>query len=173
MIYYSAVARARPEETKVVCETGFNAGHSAVTWLFSNPNITLHSYDLGNNPWSDMCVGFVKYIYGDRFHYHKGNSRDMLFANKPPFSEGVRCDLLSVDGDHSDPYSDLWLGSDVSRKGALVLVDDFGDQNRNIIKDWGRVVNGKGIVAELETHKNFKWIEKGEYHKGWALGEFI
>ena len=156
-----------------MCETGFNAGHSAVTWLFSNPNITLHSYDLGNNPWSDMCVGFVKYIYGDRFHYHKGNSRDMLFANKPPFSEGVRCDLLSVDGDHSDPYSDLWLGSDVSRKGALVLVDDFGDQNRNIIKDWGRVVNGKGIVAELETHKNFKWIEKGEYHKGWALGEFI
>jgi hypothetical protein len=37
-IFYSAVSRSRPMNT--ICETGFNAGHSAIVWLYSNPNAT-------------------------------------------------------------------------------------------------------------------------------------
>jgi hypothetical protein len=171
VVYYSAVARSRSNIT-TICETGFNAGHSAIVWLFSNPNATLHSFDMGVMPYSEKCVDLVRSLFGERFVYHKGNSRELL---TPSNMNGAVCDLLSVDGDHSDPYSDIRLGKKVSRPGTLVLVDDFGDSNRNIIKDWNHAVYSRGehhLLNALELHKNFRWIEVGQYFKGWALGEY-
>jgi hypothetical protein len=127
---------------------------------------------MGVMAYSEKCVLLVSTLFGDRFVYHKGNSRELL---TPASMKGSVCDLLSVDGDHSDPYSDIRLGKQVSRQGALVLVDDFGDSNRNIIKDWNKAVYAKGehkLLNALELHKNFRWIQMGQYFKGWALGEY-
>lgn len=46
--YYSHVANL--PGVNVICETGFNAGHSAITFLFSNRNATYIGFDLADNP---------------------------------------------------------------------------------------------------------------------------
>jgi len=125
---------------------------------------------MGVMPYSSSAVKNVRNLFGKRFVYHRGNSRELL---TPKIMNGSVCDLLSVDGDHSDPLSDIRLGKKVSHPGTLVLVDDFGDSNRNIIKDWNKAVYTHKYIKQIELYKNFKYIKQGDYFKGWALGEYI
>ncbi len=104
--YYSQLMHL-PNIT-TVCETGFNAGHSAITFLASNPNIHLYSFDLGDMPWTAKSVELVHFLFPGRFTYIKGKSTETI--NKDALPPGVQCDLFSVDGDHSNSYKDYRVG---------------------------------------------------------------
>ena len=41
---------ARGPSVKTLCETGFNAGHSAAIWMNANPEARMFSFDLGQSP---------------------------------------------------------------------------------------------------------------------------
>jgi len=42
---------------RTVCETGFNAGHSTLTYLVANPNVRVYSFDIGGHDYSrDMAI---------------------------------------------------------------------------------------------------------------------
>merc|ERR1711971_1183888 len=84
---------------RTICETGFNAGHSATLLLLANSNATLYSFDMGQYPYSSVAVDFVKNKFPGRFFYTKGDSTQSV----PAFAaanKNVHCDLSIVDGGH-------------------------------------------------------------------------
>lgn len=168
--YYSALARVRPN-ISTICEIGYNAGHSATTFLYSNPNITFISFDLMVNPWSWMTYNLTKDLFGDRFKMIIGSSAETL---DPKYMDGRVCDIVSVDGDHHNALRDFRMARSVSRPGTLVVADDYGSANRQIVKDVNTAVHGDKILKEVELLKDFRWIPfPGEYFKGWALLEYV
>lgn len=86
---------------KTICETGFSAGHSAMLFLLANPNATVYSFGMGNQPYTATAERFLHSKFGDRFRFTKGNSTKTL----PSFRQAnpsVRCDLMLVDGGYDE-----------------------------------------------------------------------
>ena len=122
-----------------VCETGFFLGVSTHLWLWANPNMAVHSFDLNfdQNSLEDLTIRFPK--PGHLFTY-KGDS-NLTIPNLP---EAVVCDLISVDGSHDgwQPLYDFLLLSSHARcnhfssSPTYVVFDDtfalperFGDRD--------------------------------------------
>ena len=85
---------------------------------------------------------------------------------------GRKCDLLSVDADHHNAYGDIILGRAVSRKDAYVLADDYSSSCPLVPRDWKRAEK-ENIIRTLDCHQDAHWMVRGEYFKGWCLGQFI
>jgi hypothetical protein len=82
------------ENPKKICEIGFNAGHSATSWLTVSDDIYLHSVDNGMHHYTKNQMRKVKSFFGDRFDYTVKDSKDL----KSDFYEGY--DLVIIDGGH-------------------------------------------------------------------------
>eukprot|EP01062_Namystynia_karyoxenos_P062693 TRINITY_DN55562_c0_g1_i1.p1 TRINITY_DN55562_c0_g1~~TRINITY_DN55562_c0_g1_i1.p1 ORF type:complete len:433 (+),score=129.25 TRINITY_DN55562_c0_g1_i1:90-1301(+) len=112
-----------------LCETGFNAGHSAVTFLLAQPRLTMHSFDLFIQAYSESALAFVRAVFGAaRMHLHAGDSAKSLAAQH---AQGqLRCDVLSVDGAHSYKacLGDVQgLGKLLARDNTPILMDDTAE----------------------------------------------
>jgi predicted O-methyltransferase YrrM len=160
---------ANLDNVTVICETGFNAGHSAITFLFANPNSIYFGFDLGDMGWSSQSVKFVQYLFPTRFHYVKGRTTDTL---KEANMKGHKCDLLSVDADHNNAYTDFVLGKAVSRPHAYVLADDYSQSAFIVQRDWRRAEREK-LIRTVDCHPDAHYMKNGEYYKGWCLGAFV
>jgi len=115
---------------QTVCETGFNAGHSAFNFLTAKQSNTVHSFDFGTHAYTRPMAAFLKQKYADRFHLHVGDSTKML----PKFiaNNSVVCDLINVgivDGRHvyGVPRKDLDNFSRLASnlQNTIVLIDDL------------------------------------------------
>jgi hypothetical protein len=166
--YYMQAANL-PEVT-TICEIGFNAGHSSIVFLASNPNAILYSFDLGNLPWTAKSVEFISYLFPGRFQYIKGRSVDIVKEDSLP--KGVKCDLLSVDGDHRIAYVDIKNGLSVVRPHAYVLADDYAD-GYDVIRDWKKAEEEQ-MIKTVDCHPNAFHVKTGGgYYKGWCLGQYV
>jgi predicted O-methyltransferase YrrM len=110
---------------KTICETGFNAGHSALLFLHANPHARLISFDLGKLPVTNVVQKWMKEKFCDRFEFVKGDSVHTVpqyFSEHPD----VHCDFVSVDGGRSvsEVEADISNFAASARSGAVVAVDD-------------------------------------------------
>eukprot|EP01036_Dinobryon_divergens_P029428 gene29428-38522_t len=168
--YYLTLAKS-VEDVFVVCETGFNAGHSAALWLYSMPQIVYFAFDIGVMPWSNISVSYISALFGDRFHYIRGYSTDTMTRDN---IMKLSCDLLSIDGDHYNIYKDLVHGRNISSRTAYVVIDDYVSEN-TIPTQWNMAVK-EGWLATLDEHKDKYLIRNSpndSYYKGWVLGQFV
>lgn len=85
---------------KTICETGFNAGHSALLLLAANPDAQVISFDLGQYGYTQAAKAWMEKKFGrNRFRFIQGDSTKTvpaLHAAEP----NLRCDLAIVDGGH-------------------------------------------------------------------------
>ena len=128
-MYYAHLANS--EKPRIVCEIGFNAGHSAAVWLMANRNISLLSFDMCSHPYTrpnfDMLVGSA--VGKSRATLICGDSRETLpayiarQANPPE----VLCDIVHVDGGHEGdvPEMDLRHMRRLSHNHTVLLMDDL------------------------------------------------
>lgn len=164
--YYSRLA-SQPWVNNI-CEIGFNAGHSAVLLLSSNPKARLFEFDLGKMDYSAAATDFVRRTFGDRFSITFGNSTVTL----PAFAEAnpdMKCDLMIVDGGHQFGVS----RADIANFQALanpsrhlLIVDDTRCTREICIgpeRAWREAV-GAGVVRQLER--------SGDDIQGWSLGNY-
>ena len=128
--------RAAGQQHTTLCETGFNAGHSALLFLLSDPSVRYFGWDLADpldrvksgsrKVWaSGHAASLLQRRFPGRINVTFGDShRDIV-----PFFEahaGVQCDIISVDGDHS--YTGVQI--DLSQlephlaDGGLIFADD-------------------------------------------------
>ena len=122
-----------------VCETGYNAGHSAAFFLEIHPFIRYYGWDLGTEFSSAKPVAeMMKKKFGDRFHTIWGDSK----VTVPSYlnATGIKCDVISVDGEHTmnGSLSDLRNFMVASKNTSLFLVDDCG-HDTGIIKAFKQV----------------------------------
>ena len=91
---------AKQPFVKVICEIGFNAGHSALVWLSANPEARLISFDLGEHTYTRQMADFIRREFPNRFEIHLGDSR----LTVPDFYKNKgnpKCDICVVDGGHT------------------------------------------------------------------------
>ena len=141
----SNLVRARQaagHATTVVCETGFNGGHSALLFLLSHPSVHYYGWELadpfGREASGARTVWASKYAssrlaerFPGRLHVTFGDShKDIVpfFATRP----NLECDIVSVDGDHSyaGVVKDLAQLEPHLRAGGFIFADDCNAQQR-------------------------------------------
>lgn len=171
------VLQRRP---RVICEMGFNAGHSAIVFL-ENTSAQLNSFDLFNLPYSAPTRGFVAARYPGRVKFHEGNTK----ATVPRYNQAVEegraapCDIWLVDADH---YKNVWLDfkhvlGASSRNGTLIVADDTTERFPFVLRYWRRLVLSRNVsqlsceTVELGTMKTRRGWENNT--KGWCVGEVV
>ncbi|ELU18391.1 hypothetical protein CAPTEDRAFT_227627, partial [Capitella teleta] len=111
---------------KTICETGFNAGHSALIWLTANVDAEVYSFDMGEHEYAKKMAKHLQDKYPGRLMVTWGDSTKTLPQFKRDHPE-VNCDLIVVDGGHTVPvatadFSNLRnLASDTN----IVVFDDY------------------------------------------------
>ena len=109
---------------RTICEIGFNAGHSALVWLESNPNVHLYSFDLGRHNYTAPMASFLKENYPNRFDIFMGASDVVVpIVNQ---KHHISCDILVVDGGHfsNQALKDIVNMKRFAHENSLLIVDD-------------------------------------------------
>lgn len=116
VVKYAQTAR----NASVICETGFNAGHSAAVWLASS-RAEVHMFDHMKLTVSSGAADILSSEFPNRFILHVGDTRETL---KDSPLRG--CDVFSVNGDHSEDgaLTDLRLSLALVAPCAIGFIDD-------------------------------------------------
>ena len=88
----------RYPRVRLVCEIGFNAGHSAAAILLADRNVSLLSIDLGEHRHVVRAASLISSLFPGRFKLELGDS-------VPIFAElgrqgAAQCDMTRIDGSH-------------------------------------------------------------------------
>ena len=159
---------------KTVCETGFNAGHSAFMWLNANPDLVVYSFDIDMHNYTRPMVYQLQSMFPGRLHLTYGDSRNSIPHFRWECPE-VQCDLVIVDGGHHAdiPAWDLdnFRYMVPRNRDNLVILDDWPgrwDVNLTIGNMWRERVKGRW-VKELFQCLKFNNI----WDSGITLGEYL
>lgn len=123
-----------PNRIKTVLEIGFNAGHSADTFLKSNKNIKVTSFDIGTHAYMNLGKKYIDTKYPNRHTLVKGDSRVTVsnYAQKNP---ELKFDIIFIDGGHFEniPEMDLRNCRSLAHKNTIVILNDVKNKN---VKPW-------------------------------------
>lgn len=122
--WVSTASTAVPS-AKRVCEIGLNRGHSAVTWLCTNPQAEYVGFDLARYNASLATQQFLQAAFPGRFRLIVGDT--LVTLPKYAHEHGAACDVLSIDGGHdfAIALSDLSYMRLLARSGHTVVMDDL------------------------------------------------
>lgn len=121
--YIDEFRRVDPD---VVCETGFNGGHSALLWIALKSSAKVVSFDICSDVRCRVGIQYIKKHYPSAdVTIIEGDSRKTVptFALRHPTFE---CDLIVVDGGHigNVPFEDLKNLARLAKRTTTVLIDD-------------------------------------------------
>jgi len=175
--YYFNVASL--PSIKIICEIGFNAGHSTALYLKAAPNATIYNFDYYTIKYSPGALAYIKNIFGNRFNDIKGNSHKTIkeFTLKiKQQNPNFVCDLISVDGDHSEKgaLEDMIDMKSLSNEDTILLIDDICEKCKNPKANWltGPTAAWKKLLQEGRV-RQIDWIDRNIYHRGWVMGKYV
>lgn len=120
--HYDALAQNMAPS--IVCETGFNAGHSAARFLV-HTEATVYEFDLGEYEYARKGEAFLAELYPERLQVIWGDSTKTMptFIKEHP---EVKCEIMVVDGGHSldVAVSDIYSFSEMASEDHVLIVDD-------------------------------------------------
>jgi hypothetical protein len=107
-----------------ILEIGFNAGHSALVYLFLNPQGIYTGVDLAFRRYTHHAADFLKDRFGDRFTLRQGDSTVVLPEMIAEGQGGY--DVVHVDGGHTFDvaHADIMNGLVLMRADGLLIIDD-------------------------------------------------
>tara|TARA_B100000242_G_C42991546_1_gene460358 strand:+ start:104 stop:754 length:651 start_codon:yes stop_codon:yes gene_type:complete len=113
------------KRAKNILEVGFNAGHSVILYLHSNPSINILSFDICSHSYSEPCANYIKSLSNTKFTLVKGDSTTTLLH----YNTCEVFDLIHIDGGHdiNIAESDLVNCKRFSFDNTLVIFDDAND----------------------------------------------
>lgn len=134
-----------------IMEIGFNAGHSSLLYLLSNPNSKITIFDLCEHKYTMPCFKFLQSKFPNRLEIFGGDSTKTVkeFYEMNP---NTKFDLIHIDGGHfndvpnKDFFNSLKLASDI------IIWDDTQ------MKELDTLLNNyisKGLVYEIFLYKTF------------------
>lgn len=142
---------------KNVMEIGFNSGFSTLLMLFSNPNIQISCFDLGEHSYTLPCFRKLQETFGDRINITIGNSISTL-----PRVNNKKYDLIHIDGGHSTEVatSDIVNSHRLSKKGTVLIMSDYDFPNLH--KLWDEYVQKNGFkplnMPYSSPHHDIKYV---------------
>ncbi|CAE8723588.1 unnamed protein product [Polarella glacialis] len=135
----------------------------------------LYSFDIGQFPYTRGNAKLMKDLFPDRFTYIEGPSQESAkeFAEQRP---DVKCDVISVDGDHSTEgtLADLENFRKLASCRNWVLMDDAGWNSTNsawqMAKDAG-IITQVECFADMNPKPDFQFMDF-PINRSWCLGFF-
>eukprot|EP00929_Paragymnodinium_shiwhaense_P052694 TRINITY_DN2639_c0_g1_i2.p1 TRINITY_DN2639_c0_g1~~TRINITY_DN2639_c0_g1_i2.p1 ORF type:complete len:361 (+),score=58.12 TRINITY_DN2639_c0_g1_i2:131-1213(+) len=116
---------ATMDNISTICETGFNAGHSALRFLSQSVKSHIYEFDLGEHAYGKIAEQFLTGRFPGRLTVTWGSSVETLpkFAMSNP---DVKCDLVIVDGDHAyaTAIADLVHFAPMASPHHILTIDD-------------------------------------------------
>ena len=105
-----------------ILEIGFNAGHSALLYLVSNPYSKIHFFDLGEHAYSRGCFEYLSSQFPGRMSVTWGDSTVTV-----PAHPASLFDLIHIDGGHSRyvAESDFYNCRPYANESTYLIVDDY------------------------------------------------
>lgn len=153
-------------------EIGFHGGHSAETFLSTNKNIKLVSFDIGQHNCVNLGKSFIDKKYPGRHTLILGDSLSTI----PTYSSSnnIYFDVILIDGGHfyNIAKGDLLNCKKLAHKNTTVLMDDtvnnpkwLHKHNEGPNKAWNEVKQNN-IVHELgsEDYCDGRGMSWGKYN---------
>lgn len=142
--------------SKNILEIGFNAGHSALLYFYSNPNIKLLSFDICSHIYTQKCVNYINEIYDIEFVKGDSTKTLQLYNRKDLY------DIIHIDGGHGVNVAekDLVNCLNFSHKNTFLIFDDT--QHIPLNQLLNKYVE-KNIIYEIDYEK-FN-LEKSFFHR--------
>lgn len=115
-----------------ILEIGFNAGHSALLMLIANPRLSLCCIDICEHSYTEPCADYLQNMFGDRFHFIKGDSQKILAAQ-----DLSKFTAFHIDGGHMiwQAATDIQNCIDRARPTSVILFDDSNEPNLRYMLD--------------------------------------
>jgi predicted O-methyltransferase YrrM len=158
---------------KKVFEIGFNAGHSADTFLKSNTNINLVSCDLNERPCVKYGKEYIDKTYPNRHSLILGDSIVKVPEYIKQYPEN-KYDLIFIDGGHSYEIAkaDLINCKELAHKDTIVLVDDVSNY---ITQQCSWAIEPTNVWNEFIKNNFIKEIAHDDYAigRGMSWGKYI
>lgn len=109
-----------------ILEIGFNAGHSALIMLLSNPDAKVVSFDLGTHMYTTPCYEALQRYFPGRIELILGNSIETV-SRYFRENRSTRFDLYHIDGGHNPviankDFINCYLNA---HDGSYVIWDDI------------------------------------------------
>lgn len=139
------------KDKKNICEVGFNAGHSLLLMLDSNPTANYQIFDLGSHLYSRPCLDYIKSAFPNvNINCVFGDSKETLKSYFNKVGEN-KFDFFHVDGGHgiNEVESDFYYSSLLTNTSGVILFDDF---NHKVIK---KFLNKKINDTEIKEIDNY------------------
>ena len=133
---------------KNVMEIGFNAGHSAETFLSTNKNINLISFDIGDHDYLIFGKEFIDNTYPNRHELIIGDSLKTI----PEFvkNNDTKFDIIFIDGGHTYTVvkNDTEKSFSMLSNKGIILWHDYAPgkkSSKDIVKYLGEISKTKQI----------------------------
>jgi len=147
-----------------VMEIGFNAGHSAETFLKHNPTLSLVSFDIGLHGYMRTGKDYIDATYPGRHTLIIGDSTKSVpayIASHP----GSKFDIIFIDGGHEYGVSkaDMINSMLLAHENTIIIMDDT-----TYTPGWaaGYTVGPTKVWEEFERDGLVQTIEKRDYAVG-------
>jgi hypothetical protein len=132
-----------------VCETGFNQGFSAITWLASNPSLHVYSFDIMRYSGSYAALEFVQNNFPGRLTLIRGDSKRSI-AEFASTHRDVTCDIIFVDALHTfdGALTDMKSFSQLAHEQTVLFMDDLlSDKFHGVEQAWLHAID-EGLIIE-------------------------
>lgn len=142
---------AREPQVKTYCEIGMNGGHSLCAMLLANPALRAHVFDLFAWSYSWPIARLINTTFAGRVIFHAGHSQQTLRAFRREAKNTTTCDLVLVDGGHSEVAvkSDIRNLRHLASARTRVVIDDIGLPGPQQAL---RSLNASGVLAVREAY---------------------
>lgn len=145
------------KDVKTIFEIGFNAGHSAFTFLSARPDIKVVSLDLGAHDYVNKGKLLIDRTFPGRHTLIIGDSTIHLSAGTPTAEliKAYKPDCFFIDGGHDAPIPerDIYNCVALSKPGSWFIIDDVIDHHRDVMKGV-RCAIESGWMAPLQQYKD-------------------
>lgn len=158
---------------KHIMEIGFNAGHSANTFLNANPFADVVSFDLGCHPYVNFAKQYIDMTYEGRHQLILGDSQKTLveYGNTNP---NKTFDLIFIDGGHEYDIAlnDMMNCMKFAHENTIVILDDVVRDSR-YVQDY--TVGPSRVWNECKAQGLLREIEYRYYGfcRGQVVGQYI
>ena len=164
---------SKDSSIKNILEIGFNAGHSACTFLSNNITVNVVSFDLGIHDYIPKAKEYIDETYPTRHSLILGDSTQTI----PKYiidNPDKKFDVIFIDGGHEYEVAnaDLENCAKLAHTDTIVLLDDT-----MFVNEWSRIWTygpTKTWAEHLETNRLIE-IARKNYGpgKGMCWGKYI
>ena len=135
-----------------VAEIGFNAGHSMILTLLSNPKSEIQAFDLGSHKYAYEAFSFIKTQFPTRkIDIEWGDSTITVpeYNRKNP---QTKFDVLIVDGGHTHDIavSDIKNMQKLAHHTSLLIVDDTPCKHSYCVGSAIQEMDQTGFITDIK-----------------------